>query len=166
MGLYDDVYAALDAADVPYVVVGGMAVVLTGHVRATVDLDIVVDLEPGPALRAVQALQAVGLRPRVPVAAEELADPAVRARWIEDKHMQVLSFFDPQHVAREVDVFVSHPIDFRVLISAAVPTQVGGRTVPVASPHHLIEMKRAAGRPQDLADVAALQRLLERQGGL
>lgn len=38
MGLYDDVYAAFEEADVRYVVVGGMAVVMSGHVRATVDL--------------------------------------------------------------------------------------------------------------------------------
>ena len=163
MGLYDDVYAAFEAANVRYVVVGGMAVVLSGHVRATVDLDVVVDLDPDAAARAMQALESLGLRPRVPVAPRDFADPGVRDGWIREKHMQVLSFFDPQHPAREVDVFVAYPLGFELLVAAAVPTRVGARTVPVAAKHHLIEMKRAAGRPRDLDDIDALERLIERE---
>jgi hypothetical protein len=44
VGLYDDVFAALHRAGVRFVVVGGVAVVLQGHIRTTVDLDLVVDL--------------------------------------------------------------------------------------------------------------------------
>lgn len=162
MSLYDDVYAAFEEADVRYVVVGGMAVVMSGHVRATVDLDVVVDLDPAGASRAMHALEGLGLLPRVPISPQDFADPAVRESWIRDKHMQVLSFFDPQHPAREVDVFVAYPLDFDMLLAGAVPRQVGNRTVPVAAVHHLIEMKRAAGRPRDLDDIDALQGLLER----
>jgi hypothetical protein len=159
MGIYDDVYAALEAADVRYVVVGGMAVVLSGHVRATVDLDVVVDLNPEPALRAMRALQQLGLQPRVPVAPADFADPGIRQSWIEDKHMQVLSFYDPQNLGREVDVFVAYPLNFEMLIQRAVPTRVGDRAVPVASLEDLIEMKAKAGRAQDLADIEALERI-------
>ncbi len=159
MGLYDDVYAALAAAQVRYVVVGGMAVVLSGHLRTTVDLDVVVDLAPDAAARAMAALVGLGLRPRVPVAPEDFADPVIRAGWIEDKHMQVLSFYDPGHLAREVDVFVAYPIGFEALVSRAVPTAVAGMLIPVASIEDLIAMKRLAGRPRDLEDVSALERL-------
>lgn len=165
MGLYDDVYAAFERAGVRYVVVGGMAVVMSGHVRATVDLDVVVDLDPAAAQRAVHALEGLGLQPRVPVSAEDFADPTTRETWIRDKHMQVLSFYDPQHLAREVDVFVAYPLDFEALVARAGPTKVGDRVVPVAAPEHLIEMKRAAGRPRDLEDIEALQRLRDRRTG-
>ena len=101
MGLYDDVYAAFEGAGVRFVVVGGMAVVMSGHVRATVDLDVVVDLEPAAALRTMQALQQLGLQPRVPVSASDFADPAIRETWIRDKHMQDLSFYDPRRLARD-----------------------------------------------------------------
>src|SRR3954469_6862834 len=66
VSLYEDVYAALRTAEVRFVVVGGMAVVLSGHVRATVDLDVVVDLAPDAARRAVMALTDLGFQPRVP----------------------------------------------------------------------------------------------------
>jgi hypothetical protein len=165
MGMYDDVYAALEAADVRYVVVGGMAVVMSGHVRATVDLDVVVDLAPEPAMRAMRALQQIGLRPRVPVTPTDFADPGIRNQWIEDKHMQVLSFYDPQNLAREVDVFVAYPLDFELLVQRAVHTRVGDRSIPVAAVEDLIVMKTQAGRAQDLADIEALQRIRERGHG-
>lgn len=165
MALYDDVYAAFEAAEVRYVVVGGMAVVMSGHVRATVDLDVVVDLDPEPARRAMDALTTLGLQPRVPVDARDFADPRVREAWISDKHMQVLSFYDPNDIGREVDVFVAYPLDFEALTGRAVPTRVGERTVPVAAVEHLIEMKSQAGRAQDLADIEALERLRDRSRG-
>jgi hypothetical protein len=112
----------------------------------------------------MDALAKLGLLPRVPVAPRDFADPEVRASWIRDKHMQVLSFFDPQHPAREVDVFVAYPLDFELLVAEAVPTRVGNRIVPVAAKHHLIQMKQAAGRPRDLDDIEALQRLIAREG--
>jgi hypothetical protein len=153
---YDEVFAALNAAGVRWVVVGGIAVVLSGHVRATVDLDVVVDLEPSAALRAVNALTSLGFRPRVPVESSDLADAQKRRGWVEDKHMRVLSFHHPDHAAREVDVFVAYPMDFDELVDSAVPTAVGTNVVPVAAVRHLIAMKRDAGRLQDLADVEAL----------
>ena len=36
--------------------------------------------------------------------------------------------------------------------------RAGGRTIPVLSKSALISMKKAAGRPQDLVDVEALER--------
>ena len=43
------------------------------------------------------------------------------------------------------------------LADGADDIDVAGVSVPVASIAHLIEMKAAAGRPQDLADIAALR---------
>jgi hypothetical protein len=137
-----------------------MAMVLSGHVRATIDLDVVVDLDPPAAARAMDALASLGLLPRVPIAPRDFADPDTRERWINDKNMQVLSFYDPNHSAREVDVFVAYPLDFEQLVAFAVPVRIGAVTIPVASPEHLIAMKRRAGRPRDLDDVDALERLV------
>lgn len=47
---------ALNEADVSYVVVGGVAVVLRGHLRTTVDVDIALDLTTDNILAAVGAL--------------------------------------------------------------------------------------------------------------
>ena len=46
--------------------------------RLTVDVDLIVDLDRDEALRAIDALVGIGLRPRVPVNPRDFADPAWR----------------------------------------------------------------------------------------
>ena len=53
-----DIFDALDQANCRYVVVGGLAVILHGHLRATHDLDLVIDLEQQNCERSMHALQA------------------------------------------------------------------------------------------------------------
>lgn len=159
MALYDDIYAALHAAGVRYVVVGGMAVVLQGHPRMTVDLDLVVDLSADQALAAVTALSELGLKPRLPVPAAHFADADKRREWVEHRNLEVFSFYDPADPTREVDVFATEPVPLVDLLAEATVITIGGLPVAVASRRHLVQMKRRAARPQDLADIAALEAL-------
>ena len=94
MALFEPLFKALNDAGVRYVVVGGLAVVLHGHARLTVDVDLVVDLDEGQALRAIDALVRLGLHPRVPVNPRDFADRSIREAWIRERGMQVFSMFD------------------------------------------------------------------------
>ena len=69
------IFSALNDAGADYVVVGGLAVILHGYLRATADLDLAVGLSPDNAGRAMTALATIGLRPRLPVAMEDFCDP-------------------------------------------------------------------------------------------
>jgi hypothetical protein len=60
IGAIESVLAALNAANVRYLVVGDVAVVLHGHLRTTAAFDLVVQLTPDNALRAVRALATLG----------------------------------------------------------------------------------------------------------
>lgn len=160
-GLYDDVHRALHGAGVRYVVVGGTAVVVQGYARLTVDLDLVVDLAPTSARAAVSALTALGLLPRLPVPAMQFADPDLRRDWVERRNLRVFSLYDPANPLREVDLFARDPLPFGELYAAADVVEIAGTAVRVASKEHLIAMKLAAGRPQDLADIHALRQLDE-----
>ncbi len=165
MTLFEPIFQALDEAGVRYVVVGGVAVVLRGHVRFTADLDIAVDLTPEPAAKAVAALTAIGLRPRVPVDAADFADPDVRESWAEERGMTVFSMWDPGDPLRSVDLFVREPIDFEEMWNRAEVVSVGDASPRVASIPDLIRLKRLSGRTQDLADVEALERILDEGDG-
>jgi hypothetical protein len=99
MALFEPLFQALNDAGVRYVVVGGLAVVLHGHARLTVDVDLVVDLGEDQALKAIETLVRLGLRPRVPVNPRDFADPAARASGFHFG-MQVFSMSDPQSDAR------------------------------------------------------------------
>lgn len=159
---YLRVFTALNAAGVRYVVVGGVAVVLQGHVRMTVDLDLVVDLAVEPVLTVLDLLAELGFRPRLPVDPHDFADPVVRSQWVAERNLQVFSLYHPGDPLSEIDLFATHPLPFEQLLAEADQIEVGDVRVPVASIPHLLRLKRDAGRPRDLEDIAALS-LLQRQ---
>lgn len=157
MSVIEAILDSLNHAGVRYVVVGGVATVLHGVARFTADLDLAVDLNPDAARRAIDALLAVGLKPRAPVDPTAFADAATRRLWREEKAMVVFSLIDPSNPLRVVDLFVDNPIDFEGLWSRSEVVQLAHSTAHVASLDDLIELKRRAGRPQDLADIEALE---------
>ncbi len=154
-----DVAAALNRANVAYVVAGGLAVVLHGHTRMTVDLDLAIDLDHDNVLAALGALGGLGLRPRLPVPAEHFADEAIRESWVSERHLIAFTLHDPADARREVDLFAHPPIAFVDLYADSACIEIDGVAVRVVSVRHLLAMKRIAGRPQDLADIEALTRL-------
>lgn len=156
-GSLETIFAALYRAEVRYLVVGGVALVLHGHPRFTADLDLVLALDAENVRAAVGALSELGYRPRVPVRAEDLADPEQRADWIRNKGMIVFSLASPSHPTTEVDLFVEQPFPFEAAYRRATWTDLGTTQVPVASLPDLIQMKRNAGRPRDLEDVRILE---------
>ena len=163
MPLYEPLFRALNASGTRYVVVGGVAVVLHGHARLTADVDLILDLERKAAARAMRALATLGLRPRVPVDAEEFADEGIRQSWVREKGMQVFSLYDPGNPLLAVDVFAEHPVDFESLCRRAEKCDIGGIPVRIASIPDLIHLKRLADRPRDREDVAMLEEILRRK---
>lgn len=151
------VFRALNEAKVPFIVVGGLAVNAHGYGRQTADVDLVIRLTPDAIRAAFLALAALGYAPRVPIAADAFADAAQRERWISEKGMRVLNFCSDAHRETPVDVFVSEPFDFRQEYEVARQDEAGpGVPVRIVSLRTLVRLKREAGRPQDLADIAEL----------
>ena len=163
MLLYPPLFRALDASGTRYVVVGGVATVLHGYARLTADLDLILDLEPAAAARAMRALAAFGLRPRVPVDPEDFADERMRASWVRDKGMQVFSLFKPDDPLLSVDVFAEPPVEFGGLYARAEVCEIEGIPVRIASIPDLIHLKQLANRPRDREDVEKLRDILRRK---
>jgi len=161
---FERIFAALEAAGVHYLVVGGVAVVLHGHPRFTADLDLVLALDPANIARAIGALEALGYRPRAPVRFADFASAESRARWIEEKGMVVLSLWSPDLPATELDLFASEPFPFEAAYARALRADLGSVIATVAGLEDLIALKRSAGRPQDLEDVRALEALASDAG--
>jgi predicted nucleotidyltransferase len=153
-------FAALEDRGIRYVVVGGVATVLHGYARMTADLDLIVDLDPDSARRAIEVLTAMGFTPTLPLPALQFADPAVREGWIKDKQMQVFSLVDSRNPLLVVDLFVHHPIDFEELYSRSVSKLLGKTEVRVASIPDLIVLKEIADRPQDRDDIEKLREIM------
>lgn len=159
-GSFDVLVRALNEANVPFIVVGGIAVIHHGYGRMTQDIDLVLHLQRDIILRAFQALFAVGYRPAVPITAEQFADSALREKWKREKGMKVLKFWSDQHRDTPVDVFIDEPFDFAKELSRAdVRDSLPGLPIHIVSLQTLLQMKRAAGRAQDIADIDELNLL-------
>ena len=154
-------FALLAAARIRFVLVGGLALVLHGLDRLTADVDLVIDLSAESAQAAVQALTAAGYRALAPVDPIALADPEKRREWQTVRNMQVFSFWDSSNTRPTVDIILSPAVPFDELWTAASVVNLAGHAVHVASIEHLIRMKAAAGRPQDLADIERLRAKLQ-----
>ena len=161
------IFAALNRADVRYLIVGGVAVNAYGYSRLTQDLDLVIGLSAANVRVALEALRALGYRPSVPVALEEFADAERRRAWIEHKQMQVFSLVSEVHRETTVDLFVTEPFDFeREHAAAEIHELAPGITLPLVRLPSLIAMKRAANRDRDRDDVQHLEWILqEREKG-
>ena len=157
---FEAIVRALNEAHVRYLVVGGLAVVAHGLIRFTADVDIVLDPAADAQRRAIAALEGLGYRPRAPVDFEAFADAETRARWAKEKGLTVFSVFSAAHRATEIDLFVELPFEFEAAWSRTrrIETAPGVEATFVGL-SDLIDMKRAAGRPRDLEDVAGLESL-------
>ncbi len=156
---YLAIIEALERADVRYVIAGGMAVNLHGHVRFTKDLDLMFDLAPDNTTRGMQALASCGLRSRLPVELSDFADTVKREDWFENRNMLVFQVWHPEDPFCSVDVFVNNPVAFEDLWSRSHIDTLGSVRCRFASIEDLVVMKRIAGRPQDLSDIEVLQQI-------
>jgi hypothetical protein len=156
----EKIFAALNEADVQYLIVGGMAVMAHGYVRMTRDLDLVIGLDGGNPEQALKVFERLGYRPNVPVELMEFADSAKRFEWKEQKGMQVFQIISEDLLDCPVDLFIEEPIAFSEMHAARVEYELGDDLwIPVVGLSHLKQLKRAAGRPRDLLDLEELERL-------
>ncbi len=161
MSLYLPLFKALNEANVQYIVVGGIATILHGYVRATSDIDLVVDLQVEEATKVISVLTEAGYIPKVPVQAIEFADEKKREQWINEKGMQVFSMYQPDNPLLTIDLFVKQPIPYVKLLKSSIVMELGGINIRVCSIDDLITMKKLAGRQKDLADIEKLTKIKE-----
>ncbi len=157
-----EIIFGLADAKVDFVIGGGVACVLQGVERFTLDLDVAVNLTAGNLERFIAVMKAQGLVPRVPVPPESLLDPDVRRMLVEEKNALVFTFMDLDDPRRHVDLFLREDLSFERMNSHADVLELDGREIKVASVEKMLEIKEAIDPPRDkdILDISALKRLL------
>ena len=140
--------------NVNYAVVGGYAVALHGAIRGTVDLDLVISRQVQQFRAIEKALNAIGLQSRLPVTAEEVFN--FRQEYIQNRNMVAWTFINPHHPLEIIDIIITHNLDEMQVVDKTI----NKLKLPILAIADLIDMKRAAGRPQDIEDIKALEHLL------
>ena len=161
---YLDLFRALDEHRVRYVLVGGLAMNLHGVPRMTMDVDLVLGLDPENLRRFFDVAKKLSLKPAVPIELEQMADPDHRKRWQEEKHLVALPLRPPKASDPTIDVLLTVPMDIEAAVDNAEIRQVAGIPIRIAGIDDLIRMKQHAGRKQDHADLEHLLRIKAKEG--
>ena len=135
----------LNRFDVRYVIVGSEAVAFHGAPRYSADFDTFVLATHANLFRVKAALEVFGL----PALAEAI-DPETWAKTAATLRVG--------EAPVQVDVLLQlSGVDFRTVDQGAVEGRYGAVPVRFIGLNDLLTNKRAAGRPKDLADIAALE---------
>lgn len=147
---FKELLSVLNEHRVKYLVIGAYAVSIHAQPRATKDLDILVK----PDVENAKAVYAALLKFGAPLEGLTTADFA-----------EAGPFFHMGHEPIAVDILTEIPgVDFDTAWARRVEDAVdraSGLKATFISRDDLIAAKLAAGRPQDLADVAAMQKAKE-----
>lgn len=149
-------FQALTRHEVAYVTIGGMAIQAHGGQRLTQDLDVTIASSSDNLARLAGALRDLDARIRGPQGQRSRAVP----------NAAMLATGDQWHLitnAGPLDVLTlpARLGTFAALRERAHEIPLGDVIVPIAHRDDLITLKRAAGRPQDLADIRLLESLDE-----
>jgi predicted nucleotidyltransferase len=136
----------LNEAGIRYVLIGGIALIRHGVVRATRDVEAVFDPDPVNVDRIRDLVEAWGAtRPD----GSPLPEDAVRAN--RSIHLRT-PFGDLDLVSERIT-----GISFPDLLARADTKKVDGVEAPICSLADLVAMKQAVGRERDLADLSDLR---------
>lgn len=139
----------LNAANLDYAICGGLAVAVHGYPRATKDIDLLIPAEQLERVREVLASVEYDL--------ESGEIPFDKGSEKERKIFRVSRAVG--HELFTLDLIVVTPI-FADVWESREAIEFESQRMHVVSRNGLIRMKQIASRPQDLADIDALSRLL------
>ena len=139
----DALTKSLDAAKIPYAVCGALALAIHGHPRATKAIDLIVDPTRLEATKAVARTHRFNLE-ALPMTFSSSGITVHRLSRVAGSQILMLDL-----------VLGDEPLS--AVWATREQRQTSRGPVWVVSRQGLVTMKLAAGRPQDLADLARLE---------
>lgn len=142
---YEKLLVDLAMARVDFIVVGGLAVAFAGYVRATEDVDIIVQADDANVQRLLSALEDFGEGHARELSASDFTMEEGAVRVVEDFPLDIFTKMSG-HVYED-------------LLSSTGDHQVGETTIRYLNAEGLIELKENSLRPRDRQDVQALRQI-------
>jgi hypothetical protein len=149
-----ELFRALADHGVEYVTIGGIAIQAHGGQRLTQDLDVAIASSRENIQRLAEALLALDARILGPDGRRSRSVPTAPLLASGDQWHLITD-----HGQLDVITLPARLGPFEEMRARAHETPLGDLKIPVAHRDDLLRMKRAAGRPQDLADVELLESL-------
>ena len=136
---------ALSEAKVDAAFIGAIAVIAWSRVRTTTDVDLVVSAEPSELARLRPCLERRGFSVGAPVT----SDPG-------ESVPDISVFWSGNRPSVRVDIFHAKTEFEREALRLAVPAEVAGQHIRVATPEAVIVYKVLASRAKDELDLRAV----------
>ena len=158
-----DLIFALHDSGIEFIIGGGVALVLHGIERMTLDLDIALNLTQANVDTFLEVLDENSMIPRVPVSGNALSDPTAVQQMIKEKNAIVFTFVDPNEPLKQVNVFLRAELQYNVLKKDSMICELEGREVRVISPEKLLQLKEDINppRPKDVFDITEIRNLID-----
>jgi len=142
---FKDLLSLFKKYRVKYLVVGGYAVMRYSEPRFTKDLDLLISVDKNNSISVYNALKEFGA-PLVNITAKDFSQEGY--------------FYQMGVQPLRVDILMSIPgVNFDEAWEHKEVVQLGDIEINFISKKHLIESKKASGRPQDLLDLENLNEL-------
>jgi len=141
--LLEQIARGLDERHIPYMVIGGQAVLLYGEPRLTRDIDITLGVGPERLDDVLALAQTSGWRVLIEKPNEFI------------QRTMVLPLEDPQSSIRIDFIFSFSPYE-RQALGRVRHIRIGSVAVCFAAPEDVVVHKIIAGRPRDLEDVRSI----------
>ncbi|HEY7952922.1 MAG TPA: hypothetical protein VID70_08020 [Solirubrobacteraceae bacterium] len=156
LGRFDarELFEALARHGVDYVTIGGIAIQAYGGQRLTQDLDVAIAASTDNFARLGRALLDLDARILGPGGERSRSVPSASLLAASDQWHLITA-----HGPLDILTLPAHLGSFDEMRARAHEIPLGELSVPIAHRDDLLKMKRAAGRPQDLADVRLLESL-------
>ena len=147
---FEEFIASLNAHGVKYLIVGGHAFAFHAKPRATKDLDVYLQRTPGNARRVLNALTEFFGGAELGYTVEDLMNPKLILQLgVAPVRIDLLNN-------------LLGCSSFAAAWKNRITAKFGAVVAHFLSREDLIDAKQAAGRPQDLADLATLKRIKSR----
>jgi hypothetical protein len=168
MNMYGDrlfeLMKELSNSSLKYVICGGVACVLHGVERSTLDIDISVDLDQENLKKIIKIAKKFDLKPRNPEPIENLLDENKRKEWIEKKGALVYtlsSLNDPL----QIDIFLKYDKTYDELLKNSDRIIIDNIEFLVSSKEDLLNSKKKVKplREKDKTDIKELQRIINEE---
>ena len=156
---FEGLIRTLNAAGVEYILVGGLAAIVHGSARATYDVDVVYARSPANIERLARSLA-----PLEPYLRD--APPGLPFRFDAETIRRGLNF-TLATLLGSLDLLgeIAGGGSYEALLPDTVTITLFAQECCCLSLDRLIDVKRAAGRPRDLAAIAELEALREERRG-
>ncbi len=146
---FEKLLADLSRSRVDFAVVGGLAVILNGYPRLTLDADIIVDDHPNNLRTLLDCLAQWGEGHARELRLEDFAPQEGSIRVMEDFDLDIFTRMRGQTLN-----------DFRPRLRHF---EASGVRIPYLAPEDLVVLKQGSWRDKDRLDVVALQEILRRE---